>query len=281
MNRSLADEVFVAIDETTSQTVGLITLKRFKDQLGVSIGLLAVSSSFRRRGIASALMSRAGLWASECTQWNPNGYISVVTQGENKTACQFYERFGFIKDVIQNIYHAWLPQHLEEPSQRADHATVPFCKQYFTGKESEYVSQVFAAGLDSAARFTVLCSSGLREILGPDSERVIIVPSGTAALEMAALLIDLKAGDEVIMPSYTFSSTANAVVLRGAVPVFIDSRADTLNIDERLIEAAITPCTVAIYCVHYGGVPCEMDTICEIAKRRNLYVVEDNAQGTR
>jgi dTDP-4-amino-4,6-dideoxygalactose transaminase len=97
---------------------------------------------------------------------------------------------------------------------------------------------------------------------------------------MAALLIDLKAGDEVIMPSYTFSSTANAVVLRGAVPVFIDSREDTLNMDERLIEAAITPRTVAIYCVHYGGVPCEMDTICEIAKRRNIYVVEDNAQGT-
>lgn len=280
VNRTLADEVFVAVDSATNQTVGLITLKGLKDQLGVSIGLLAVSSAFRRRGIASALLSRAALWSSERTQWSPNGYISVVTQGENKPACLCYERFGFVKDLVQNIYHAWLPQHLEEPSQRADHAPVPFCKQHLTGKEKEYVSQVFAAGLDSAARFTVLCSSGLREILGPDSERVVIVPSGTAALEMAALLIDLKPGDEVIMPSYTFSSTANAVVLRGAVPVFIDSREDTLNMDERLIEGAITSRTVAIYCVHYGGVPCEMDTICEIAKRRNLYVVEDNAQGS-
>lgn len=102
---------------------------------------------------------------------------------------------------------------------------------------------------------------------------------GTAALEMAALLCDLKTGDEVIMPSYTFSSTANAFVLRGAVPVFVDIRLDTLNIDESLIEAAITPRTRVICAVHYAGLACEMDTICDIAKRHNLLVVEDAAQG--
>ena len=106
-----------------------------------------------------------------------------------------------------------------------------------------------------------------------------MVPSGTAALEMAALLCELSPGDEVILPSYTFSSTANAFVLRGAIPVFIDIRADTLNIDETLIEAAITSRTKAICCVHYAGVPCEMDTICDIARRHNLYVIEDAAQG--
>ena len=102
---------------------------------------------------------------------------------------------------------------------------------------------------------------------------------GTAALEMAALLCDLQPGDEVIMPSYTFSSTANAFVLRGAVPVFVDIRADTLNIDESLIEQAITPRTKVICAVHYAGLACEMDTICDIAKRHNLLVVEDAAQG--
>jgi dTDP-4-amino-4,6-dideoxygalactose transaminase len=111
------------------------------------------------------------------------------------------------------------------------------------------------------------------------SERVVMVPSGTAALEMAALLCELTAGDEVIMPSYTFSSTANCFVLRGATPIFVDIRPDTLNIDESLIEAAVTQRTRAICAVHYAGVPCEMDTICAIAKKHNLYVIEDAAQG--
>ena len=103
--------------------------------------------------------------------------------------------------------------------------------------------------------------------------------SCTAALELAALLINIKPGDEVIMPSYTFVSTANAFVLRGGVPVFVDIRRDTLNIDERLIEDAITPHTKAIIPVHYAGVACEMDTIMEIARNHNLFVIEDAAQG--
>jgi dTDP-4-amino-4,6-dideoxygalactose transaminase len=109
--------------------------------------------------------------------------------------------------------------------------------------------------------------------------RALLTHSCTAALEMAAILADLGPGDEVIMPSFTFVSTANAVVLRGALPVFVDVRADTLNIDESLIEAAITPRTKAIFVVHYAGVACEMDAIMSLARRHHLLVMEDAAQG--
>ena len=110
-------------------------------------------------------------------------------------------------------------------------------------------------------------------------KEVIVTASGTSALEMAAILYEVGPGDEVILPSYTFSSTANAFVLRGAIPVFVDIRRDTLNIDESLVEAAITKATKVICVVHYGGMPCEMDTICDIATRHSLFVVEDAAQG--
>ena len=111
------------------------------------------------------------------------------------------------------------------------------------------------------------------------ARRILLTTSCTAALEMAAMLCELRPGDEVILPSFTFVSTANAIVLRGAKPVFVDIRRDTLNIDERLIEAAITPRTRAIFPVHYAGVGCEMDEIMAIARRHNLLVVEDAAQG--
>lgn len=124
--------------------------------------------------------------------------------------------------------------------------------------------------------YTKKCHSLLEEKLS--CKKALLTHSCTAALEMAAILLDLKPGDEVIMPSYTFVSTANAFVLRGAVPVFVDIRPDTLNIDENLIEDAITPKTKAICCVHYAGVACEMDKILDIAHRHNLYVVEDAAQ---
>lgn len=277
VNFSIADEVFVAIDAVSGEEVGFVTLKQ-KGSV-VHIGLLAVATHYRRKGIASQLMSRAILWAIETV--TIDGVISVVTQGANEQACSCYEHLGFSLATQQDVYHIWLPQHLEEPLQRADQGPIPFCKQFLTGKEQHYVSQVLAKGLDSAARFTTMCAVRLKEILGADSERVVMVPSGTAALEMAALLADLKEGDEVIMPSYTFSSTANAFVLRGVVPVFVDVRADTFNIDEKLIEQAITSKTKAICAVHYGGVPCEMDVICEIASRRGLFLIEDAAQGKR
>ncbi len=147
----------------------------------------------------------------------------------------------------------------------------------FTQKTTEYVLDVFAEKHASGdGKYTKLCNKWFEE--NYDVEKALLVHSGTAALEMAAILADLNVGDEVIMPSYTFCSTANAFVLQGAVPVFVDIRPDTLNIDEKLIEEAITSKTKAIVVVHYAGVACEMDTIMEIAKRHNLLVIEDAAQ---
>ncbi len=146
------------------------------------------------------------------------------------------------------------------------------------GKELWYIAQAHHKGhLAGAGDFTKQCQSWLEKRTG--ANKSFLTNSCTAALEMAALLTNIQPGDEVILPSYTFVSTANAFALRGAVPVFVDIRKDTLNIDENLIEAAITPLTKVIVPVHYAGVSCEMDTIMDIANRHNLLVVEDAAQG--
>jgi dTDP-4-amino-4,6-dideoxygalactose transaminase len=155
---------------------------------------------------------------------------------------------------------------------------IPFNKPYMTGKELWYVSQAHANGhLAGDGVFTKKCSTWLENRIG--CRKALLTHSCTAALEMAAILVNIQPGDEIIMPSYTFVSTANAFVLRGGVPVFVDIRQDTLNIDENLIEAAITPKTRAIVAVHYAGVSCEMDTIMAIAGRHNILVIEDAAQG--
>ncbi len=155
---------------------------------------------------------------------------------------------------------------------------IPFNKPYMTGRELWYIAQAHANGhLAGDGAFTKKCHAWLENRTG--AEAALLTHSCTAALEIAALLIDIKPGDEIIMPSYTFVSTANAFVLRGGVPVFVDIRADTLNINELLIEKAITSRTKAIVPVHYAGVPCEMDAIMDIAKRHNLFVIEDAAQG--
>jgi dTDP-4-amino-4,6-dideoxygalactose transaminase len=155
---------------------------------------------------------------------------------------------------------------------------IPFNKPYMTGKEIAYIAEAHVNSmLAGDGPFTKRCHEWLEQSTG--AHKALLTHSCTAALEMAALLLDIQPGDEVIMPSYTFVSTANAFVLRGGVPVFVDIRPDTLNIDERLIEAAITPKTRAIVPVHYAGVACEMDTIMDIAKRHGLAVVEDAAQG--
>ncbi|MBM9915597.1 MULTISPECIES: dTDP-4-amino-4,6-dideoxygalactose transaminase [Stenotrophomonas] len=154
---------------------------------------------------------------------------------------------------------------------------IPFNKPYMTGRELWHIAQAHANGhLSGDGQFTKRCHAWLEQNTG--ANRALLTHSCTSALEMSALLLDLQEGDEVIMPSYTFVSTANAFALRGAVPVFVDIRADTLNLDERLVEAAITPRTKAICVVHYAGVACEMDTIMEIAARHGLVVVEDAAQ---
>jgi len=155
---------------------------------------------------------------------------------------------------------------------------IPFNKPHLTGKEFTYIQQaVEHAQLAGNGRFTVRCHEWLERQLG--ARRVLLTHSCTAALEMAALLLDLQPGDEVIMPSFTFVSTANAFVLRGATPVFVDIRPDTMNLDARLVEGAITPRTRAIVPVHYAGVACEMDALVSIAQRHGLAIVEDAAQG--
>jgi dTDP-4-amino-4,6-dideoxygalactose transaminase len=155
---------------------------------------------------------------------------------------------------------------------------IGFNRPALAGMELEYIAEAVAAGVTAGdGPFTRRCHAWLEARLG--APKALLTHSCTAALEMAALLFDLGPGDEVIMPSFTFVSTANAVVLRGATPVFVDIRSDTLNLDESLIEAAITPRTKAIFVVHYAGVGCAMDRIMDIAARHGLLVAEDAAQG--
>lgn len=156
--------------------------------------------------------------------------------------------------------------------------SIPFHAPSISDREREYVLEALENGkLSGDGPFTKRCHAWLAANLGVPN--VLLTHSCTAALEMAALLCNLEPGDEVIVPSYTFVSTANAVALRRAVPVFIDIRRDTLNIDESLIEQAITPKTKAIFVVHYAGVAAELDTIVAIAQKHGLKVVEDAAQG--
>ncbi len=156
---------------------------------------------------------------------------------------------------------------------------IPFARLNTTGDELTYLKQAIESGqICGDGAFTKRCQTWLNTHLG--SCKVLLTNSCTAALEMSAILADIQPGDEVIMPSYTFVSTANAVVLRGGVPVFVDIRPDTLNLDETQIEAAITSKTKAIMPVHYAGVGCNMNPILEIAKRHNLLVIEDAAQAS-
>ncbi len=155
---------------------------------------------------------------------------------------------------------------------------IPFNIPPFTGNEIKYIEEaVKRHKISGDGEFTKRCSKWMEDEFG--AGKVLLTTSGTAALDMALLLCDLKPGDEVILPSYTFSSTANAAVLAGAKLVFVDVRPDTMNIDEKLIEAAVTDRTRAIIAVHYAGVACEMDEIMAIAKRHDLKVIEDAAQG--
>ncbi len=155
---------------------------------------------------------------------------------------------------------------------------IPFNQPYATGNELAYITEAQRLRyLSGDGSFTSRCHQWIEQRTG--CAKALLTQSCTSALDLAALLLDLEPGDEVIMPSFTFVSTANAFVLRGAVPVFVDVREDTLNLDEKLLEAAITPRTRAIVPVHYAGVACEMDAIAAIAARHDLKVVEDAAQG--
>lgn len=156
---------------------------------------------------------------------------------------------------------------------------IPFNKPPYTGKEIEYITEAVTKNrkICGDGPFTKKCDAWIEERTG--AAKSLLTTSCTHATELAALLCNIGPGDEVIMPAYTFVSTANAFVLRGAKPVFVDIRPDTMNIDEKLIEEAVTPKTKAIVPVHYAGIACEMDTIMDIAARHGLYVIEDAAQG--
>jgi len=161
-----------------------------------------------------------------------------------------------------------VPQPLKE--------LVPFNKAYVTGKELGYIQQAIDnAHLSGNGSFTQRCQEFLQGLT--EAHEVFLTQSGTGALEMAAMLIDVVPGDEVILPSFTFVTTASAFVLRGAIPVFVDIHPDTLNLDENAVEAAITKKTKAIVPVHYAGLSCEMDKIIELATQQNIYVIEDAA----
>lgn len=155
---------------------------------------------------------------------------------------------------------------------------IPFNRPYATGREIGYQQEALGNHhLSGDGPFTKRCHQWLEQ--RTSAAKALLTHSCTSALDIAALLLDLAPGDEVIMPSFTFVSTANAFVLRGAVPVFVDIREDTLNLDEKLIEAAVTPRTRAIAPIHYAGVACEMDTMLAVAQRHRLAIVEDAAQG--
>jgi dTDP-4-amino-4,6-dideoxygalactose transaminase len=157
-------------------------------------------------------------------------------------------------------------------------SSIPFNKPFIAGKELYYIAQAVALGnISGDGHFTRCCAELMQDRFGVG--KILMTPSCTSALEMAAALCELEPGDEIILPSYTFVSTASAVCRMGAKPVFVDVRPDTLNLDERLVEAAVTPATKAIFPVHYAGVGCDMDALMQIAAKHNLWVVEDAAQG--
>jgi dTDP-4-amino-4,6-dideoxygalactose transaminase len=158
------------------------------------------------------------------------------------------------------------------------HAPIPFTRSSTLGKELQYIAEALLIGqIAGDQTFTRKCQGLLETLMG--ARRVLLTTSCTHALEMAAMLLDLGPGDEVIVPSFTFVSTANAFVVRGAKPVFIDVRPDTLNLDEKLLEDLITERTRAVVPVHYAGVGCEMDSILAICRQRGVTVIEDNAHG--
>lgn len=157
-------------------------------------------------------------------------------------------------------------------------AQIPFNRPSLLGNEQLYILQSLERGhISGDGEFTKRCHAFLEQQLG--TAKALLTTSCTHALEMTALLLDIKEGDEVILPSFTFVSTANAFVLRGARPIFADIRPDTLNLDEERLELLITPRTKAIVVVHYAGVSCEMDSITTIANKYNIPIIEDNAHG--
>ena len=264
---AIAHAFFIAKHEMSGE-VGFVGVKKCGEVAKIS--LIACSTSFKGCHIGTLLIANVLQWAID----NGMSSCDVVASGRDIRARKMYERCGFQAMSAANDIHFWLRKQAFPDLVCA----IPNNRPYLTGNEVKNVGTVLshANGIHTHAKFGPECEARLERELG--AKKVLLVGSGTAALEMCSMVL-VESGDEVIMPSYTFVSTANAFVVKGAVPVFVDIRSDTQNIDETKIEAAITPKTKAICVVHYAGVPCEMDTIMEIATRRGLVVIEDNAHG--
>ena len=267
---SAADVVLTA--KVSSQVVGAVTVKSNSEHRTSSIVLLAVHPDYRRLGIGKTLVLAAFRWSLA------QGFAAcnIVTQLANTKAQTLYKKCGGMLVSTSTDFHFWLPTTpFNDPVTSRN---IPGNKPHVTGGEIIYLEEVFSSqGVATHGKFGQLCQEHLESNLG--ALKVLLVTSGTAALELCSLAIKTNVGDEIIMPTYTFVSTATAFVNHGGVPVFVDIRRDTQNIDETKIESAITERTKAIVVVHYAGIPCEMDTILDIAKRHNLFVIEDNAHG--
>lgn len=266
-----ASQVVLTIRDKVNPTfdVGFVVLTSQCSELYIE--LLAVHPDYRRKGIGQALVDAACEWALN----NSYSSMKVTISARNFQARRLLESCGGVSSGMAHIFHMYLGSEiLNDVTQNA----IPNNQPFLVSEGLENLREIFETkAMQTNAKFGPQCERMLEEELG--AQKVLLVTSGTAALEMCALLIGSEPGVEVIMPSYTFVSTANAFVMHGATPVFVDIRADTQNIDETKIEAAINSRTRAIVCVHYSGISCEMDTIMTIAEKHNLLVVEDNAHG--
>ena len=263
----VADVVLTAF--AGSSISGMVTVN-IEHPETASIGLLAVDPNYRRQGVGSGLLAAALKWAlakgmKEC---------KVATQETNTKARRLYEQCGGLLTSTSTDFHFWLSSTpFNDPI-----SSIPQNVPYLTGDEVENLRDLFRSQeVATHGKFGTWCQDRLQSELGV--LKALLVTSGTSALELCSLAINTLHGDEIIMPSYTFVSTATAFVNHGGVPVFVDIRKDTQNIDETKIEEAITQKTKAIVVVHYAGIPCEMDVVMSIASKYNLFVIEDNAHG--
>ena len=266
-----ADAVWVA--ELDSVPVGYATCHRDLAASEGRIGLLGVSEQARGKNLGKSLVGKALEWLSAQGVTK----ISVVTQGRNIVAQRLYQRCGFLTESFQFWFHKWYGSP-GSPQVSGRGYRIPFNRTRFEGDELRYIGRAIADGqISGDGPFVKQCEEFLEKRCGVP--KVLLTTSCTHALELCALALNLQPGDEVILPSFTFVSTANAFVLRGARPVFSDVRPDTLNLDEAHLSRLISPRTRAIVPVHYGGVGCAMDRILEIAGQHRIPVVEDNAHG--
>jgi len=272
---SSADIIFIAhrkqsSDRDVGSAVGMVCAKKNSDCTG-TIVLLSVSPLQRRQGIGKFLVSHVLEWFFK----EGIRSVTVATQKENTSAVGLYGNCGGIECCSSVDVHLWLG---EDAFNDPENSEIPNSRPFMSESGKHHAKQVLETGMNHTHwQYGPKCEKLLEEELG--AKKCLLTTSGTSALELSALAVGCVAGDEIIMPAFTFVSTAAAYVNHGAMPVFVDIRKDTQNIDETKIEAAITSRTKAVVCVHYAGVSCEMDVIMSIAKKYNIFVIEDNAHG--